>query len=217
MSYLLLAPHNDDETLWCSWTIMRYQPHVVVVYKSAKQMRHGITASQREHETGSALSLLSPASTWEQWPILDTVGEAEGRQAVRVLMELMVGIYDHVFAPASEEGGHEQHNTVGELALEVFGADNVTQYLTYRRGFDRSRSEWEVPFEPEWPSTKLIAMSCYLSQIALPDTAPWFVDSTLREYYTHPPKAALPVKSEEEFWAEHGEQIAVAGELRSRL
>ena len=51
MSFLFLAPHGDDECLFGSFSIMRYQPHVVVVYKSAKQMRHGITAIQREHET----------------------------------------------------------------------------------------------------------------------------------------------------------------------
>ncbi len=68
----------------------------------------------------------------------------------------------------------------------------MTQYLTYRRGHARTRSEWEIPFEPWWPIAKLRAMSCYSTQITLPATQPWFVDSTLREYLAHPPKIPWP-------------------------
>ena len=180
---LFLSPHNDDETLFGSFTILRHKPHVVVCLKSQVQEdRHGITAVTREGETDQAMWWLQAAS-WEQFGITDTnpryeeyLHDALTRLRVTYKPEI-------VWAPAIEDGGHEQHNGVGRVALDVFG--EVQPYLTYRRGYLGSRGR-QVPFEPSWIGTKLRAMSCYQSQYELPATRPWFTDNTLYEFTPWP-------------------------------
>ena len=91
---------------------------------------------------------------------------------------------EHVFAPAIEPEGQEQHNAVGLLAQDVFG-DRVTHYLTYAPRGQRSRHGVEVP-----PPTaheialKHRALSMYESQITNPHTKPWFFELLdLREWW----------------------------------
>ena len=55
---ILISPHNDDETLFCSWTILREKPLVVIVTDSARQASKGITAEQRRAETKAAMDIL---------------------------------------------------------------------------------------------------------------------------------------------------------------
>lgn len=183
---LFLAPHNDDETLFGAFTLLAWKPDVMVCYRSSKQK--GIDPRTREMETGMALRMLKGDATFMQSTVLDTDPDDEANEYLSETLgaaHTMFGHeepYDIVFAPAVEEDGHEQHSLVGEVAVRVFGT-RVCRYLTYRRGHGRSRSSSEVPFHPLWPARKLAAMSMYRSQIALPSTAPWFVDHGLREFY----------------------------------
>lgn len=177
---LLLAPHNDDETLFCSWTIIEHRPHVVICLKSQVQEdRYGILDTTREAETNRALWHLGCPS-WEQSEILDTDPRMKER-----LMEMFLKLDarhspERVWRPAHEDGGHEQHNMVAEYAHLVFGKRSIP-YMTYVRGALSTRRN-EVPFKPGWVRAKLKAMSCYESQIELENTQPWFLDDTLREY-----------------------------------
>lgn len=175
---LFLAPHHDDETLFGAFTILRYQPHVIICTRSDLQESRGtgITNATRERETQEALRWLGDP-TYEFWGHSDIDpdrGELERRLRA-------YEIDGRVFAPAIEEDGHEHHSMIGQIALDVFG-DRVQPYLTYRRGHGRSVGT-EVPFEPGWPARKMRALACYESQIALPSTEYWFLDSTLREYW----------------------------------
>ncbi len=178
---LLLSPHNDDCELFCAFTAIRERPYVWVCLKSQMQEnRYGILAETRERETACALTELGSIA-WGQSTVLDTDPLMEGRlhQDFRLLFARLGP--ERVWAPAIEEGGHEQHSLVGEVAQQVFG-DRVQPYLTYVRGQGRTVGR-EVPFEPQWVSRKLRALACYESQIALVgNTQPWFMDSTLREY-----------------------------------
>lgn len=221
MRSLFLAPHNDDETLFGAFTIMRYAPTVAVVFKSDKQRAHGIEADTREFETTLALDMLG-AGSWEQWPIRDSVSDAEARIALRSILETLRTTYEHVFAPAPDELGHEQHTLVGEVALEVFGEDRVTLYLTYRRGEGATRSEWPAPFEPGWVSAKLLALGAYASQIEHPPTAPWFIDLIpIREFYAHEPKIVMRVETDDgdvmSFMRDHETRLQKFGILRRFL
>ncbi len=212
---LFLAPHNDDETLFGAFTIMRFAPVVAVVFKSAKQAP-AVTSDERELETALAVDTLG-AERWEQWPIADTTPERQARQAVQSILETQRTEYEHVFAPAPVDGGHEQHSLVGNTALDVFGSDRVTLYHTYRRGEGRTTSQWEIPFEPAWPSVKLLALSCYLSQIRHPSTAAWFLELLpMREYVAHEPKIAAPAgeRDPDEFLAENIAQMQRFAALR---
>lgn len=210
MTALLLAPHNDDETLFAAFTIMRFRPTVLVCYRSAKQKRDGIDWQRRQGETELACRILgAPAVMSLSLP--DTAPDEEAEVVLRTTFEGIDRVRDgHVFAPAVEDGGHEQHSLVGRVALDVFG-DRVVPYLTYRRGHGRSTSEWPAPFLPEWPASKLAAMSMYRTQIAWPGTTPWFVDYGLREFYGAEPPFPLTVEPDVEpveAWVQDEHELA---------
>jgi LmbE family N-acetylglucosaminyl deacetylase len=177
---LFLAPHNDDETLFGSFTLLAHLPTVVICFKSQVQEdRYGIFAATREKETERALWNLGVPSMIQS-EILDT----DPRGPEKLLDELAqldrVHAPERVWAPAYEEDGHEQHNVVSYAANGIFG-NRVQPYLTYRRGSMRTRGT-EVYFRPDWVIRKMRALCCYESQIALDNTRPWFMDDTLREY-----------------------------------
>lgn len=179
MTALFLAPHNDDEILWGTYSLLADHPHVVVCLRSVKQAALGVSAQCREHETRAAMRVLG--CEWEQWsePDVDPDPEALVAQMQQIDAERQPEV---VYAPAVEEGGHDQHNLIGSLARSVFGY-RLQPYLTYRRGFMRTRSDNEVPYTAAMVSQKLRALACYGSQIALKgNTEPWFMDDTLREY-----------------------------------
>jgi LmbE family N-acetylglucosaminyl deacetylase len=182
MSALLLAPHNDDETLFAAFTVLRHRPHVVTCLKAYIQANDGGPDHRvREEETQRALFHLQ-APSWQQLPCRDDTPDWDMLQSL--INELATEQpWDVVFAPAIEEGGHDQHNEVGRQAVKAFGKNMVTPYLTYRRGLGKSKGRNEVPFEPQWIATKLRAMGEYESQAALSSTAYWFCDETLREWY----------------------------------
>ena len=204
--YLLLAPHNDDETLFAAYTIQRYQPHVAIVLRPERQAdlpaEIRATSGTRRSETERAMrhfgylpvGLLAPwlTATWEQWSTSSDIAPKFGEIVDEMRTFDRLHNPDHVWAPAIEEGGHEQHNLVGEAALEVFGAEHVTGYMTYRRGFGRSTSELEVlPRGADDVAAKLHAMAEYRSQIALASTRPWFTDMGLFEF-SDPGRAPPP-------------------------
>lgn len=180
MADLFLAPHNDDETLFGSFTIIRKRPYVVICLRSDKQQALGVSYETRERETEAALEQLGDPLWWQS-EVLDTdpYPAEKLREHFHALNERLAPIED-VYAPAIEEGGHEQHNLIGQLAEEVWG-QQVRPYLTYRRGYMRSRGREVVP-EPGYAVMKMRALACYGSQIDLASTKPWFFDDTLREY-----------------------------------
>lgn len=168
MRPLLLSPHNDDESLFAAFTLLREKPHVVVVLRSEKQAAEGVTAGQRETETGAAMAVLG--CTWEQWPVGDLEPdwpEIERRMACHLDAP-------QVFAPAYERAGHVQHNQVALLAGRLFGERRVLSYLTYTPA---GKSEWGTPvaYEPAWPALKLQALLCYRSQLGRPDQIEHFL------------------------------------------
>lgn len=178
MSDLFLSPHNlgDDETLFGSFTILRHQPTVVICFKSqVQQDRGGPTAKVREMETEGALWWLG-GPPYIQSTIFDTDPDPFDKLAGMMVRHDAVYGPERVWAPAYEDGGHDQHNMIGELALEIFG-DKVQGYATYKRGHGRTRTNVEVECEPEWPALKLAAMACYRSQIRIENTRPWFFDA----------------------------------------
>lgn len=177
MTALLLEPHADDACLFAAWTCLRHQPLVITVLSSQVQEDRGtgITNAQRVAENREALSWLG--CHVEQWDFPDSAPdwEAIGDRLAELPFEPEV-----VFAPAWEEGGHEQHNALANVALGVVGPERVRPYLTYRRGHTRTVGK-PVPYERLWPMLKLRALSCFESQIAEPTTAPWFLDG-IREF-----------------------------------
>lgn len=189
MTALLLAPHNDDEILWCTFTILRHQPNVVVCLRSTLQEDRGlgITSTEREHETDRAMNMLTQYSGWFDWTQWEFPDRAPVWPSVHARLREVQGVdsqgrYSHCFAPAVEEDGHEQHNAVGLMADEIFGPENVTHYTTYTRSGGRTRGVEVVP-DPWMIPLKLRALACYGSQILHDGTGTrdWFMDG-IREY-----------------------------------
>lgn len=139
----------------------------------------GISHAERAAEDQAAMAVLG--CEVEQWPEPDTNPDWEAiERMMRHFAETQpVNI---ALAPAVEDGGHEQHNQIGELAEQIFtGRGQLIRYMTYRRGYGRSVAH-EVDFQPEWVQLKYKALSCYLSQIRERSTRTWFVDEPIREY-----------------------------------
>ncbi len=161
MSALLLAPHHDDETLWAAFLCQTYRPFVVTVLQSVTQEAQGITNEQRQRETKAACSILG--CEWTQWPEGDHEPDWSAIEAM-MWNERENREWDRVFAPLPEQGGHDHHNQVGRIALEVFG-DRVTFYTTYLFGGPRTVAGDPVPYTGEMLLNKLSALRCYESQI----------------------------------------------------
>lgn len=187
MTALFLSPHNDDETLFGAFTILREAPDldVLVVYASAAQERVGILAETREAETRLALKMLGvTGGHYSQGWLSDRHGPQEGEVA-----DFLLGLdgeqYERVYAPVvyGEVGGANlQHDAVGLAALDVFG-DRVTGYHTYTHGRTRMAGPRLVEIEDaDWVRAKLLALSCYVSQILEPSTGHHFTHA-LTEWY----------------------------------
>lgn len=171
MTALLLAPHYDDETLFAAYTVIRHAPHVLTCMGDAQiqASRGGPSCEERRAESVTACQILGADS--HSWlPVRDDVPDAEALESL--LREFAVTSWDVVFAPAWEDGGHDDHNLVADLAGHIFG--DVTRYMTYRRGYGRSESPHEAQVERGYRSVKLMAMACYSSQIELDSCRPWF-------------------------------------------
>ncbi len=167
---LFLSPHNDDETLFGAFTIQREKPLVIVVFSSFVQAARGnpVTSGQRHVETISALRELDPDGRSTELCSLgipDSDAFDASTLAAR-MVELLPDIErgEQVWAPAFENGGHDQHNLVAKAA-DLLWPGKVTHYLTYTRTKGKSRSENEVPATGEMVRRKLRALACYESQI----------------------------------------------------
>lgn len=181
MPSLFLSPHNDDETLFGAYTLLREKPFVLICLRSRRQDIYGITAEHREAETEQAMEVLGCKwgyidHVWDldpDWYHLEEVFWSAKRS----------GEFDKVYAPANEDPkGNEQHGIVGDIA-DVIWPGQVTHYLTYTWPDGQSTNGIEVLSEDGWTEKKYQAMMCYESQIKLPSTAPHFDNHEMREYY----------------------------------
>lgn len=174
---LLLAPHQDDETLFAAYTALRYQPLIVFCTMPKKHEADGITAARRLAEARQAAAEL-------RCSCLQLVGQRDDMHSLdetllRKQFERQDAMYQpqRIWAPAPELGGHEHHTQVGQVASEVFGY-RVRHYMTYVRGQGRSTGSYKVEVTPTARKRKAAAMACYASQAAHPATAYWFADES---------------------------------------
>lgn len=123
---LLLSPHNDDETLFASYIILRESPLVVTVLDGAHK-RHNPTPEARVVESKNAMKVLG-ADYEHLWLPLDAPAWQESA-ALRIEGLDLVDV-EHVWAPFPEPGGHRHHNRLGELATRLWPG-KVSFYSTY--------------------------------------------------------------------------------------
>jgi hypothetical protein len=227
MKTLLISPHNDDETLFCSHAISRYDADLLVVYDSYVQIKRDeqLPLEQRRYPLGAALRpdlltrrketidayfRLTGADVGRKLTIRfaalnDACGYSEKQVAGAIRLALgPAWSYDRIFAPAIEEGGHDQHNVVGAAAAMLrpfgcstcrFGDDNtlpscpmcgleydplrkgpeLVRYLTYTRQAGKSTFGLAIELSAEETFRKLQALACYRSQIDREDCRPHFL------------------------------------------
>jgi hypothetical protein len=167
LSSVLFAPHNDDETLFAAFTVLRHRPHVIVCYPSPPDYGD---AKAREAETREAMAVLG-GDPVEQW---------QGDNLVAQMRELDARVQPSVVFAPHPQSSHPQHVAVAEAAADVFGA-RVRTYHTYDAG-GKVRSAQPVPYEPAWVQAKLSALLRYQSQLNHPRAYQFFAWD-LAEYY----------------------------------
>lgn len=165
---LFISPHNDDETLFGSFTLLREKPLVVIVSDSWLQFNRNepITADQRWEETSRAMKVLGCSAirlgirddVIDEWAIEDKLKRFTN--------------FEKVFIPALQ-GGNPHHDMVSRVAQKIFG-DKIIKYMTYSATELYTTGSISVNPTPEELLLKDQALTCYESQINLPATAPHF-------------------------------------------
>ena len=112
---IFLAPHNDDESLFGAYTLMRLKPLVIVVTDSYIQPDRGdlsCSAQNRRKETIEAMALVG-------CPVV-FLGIKDNELTEDNLRErLKLFNPETIYAPAVQ-GGNAHHDLVGKVALELF-------------------------------------------------------------------------------------------------
>lgn len=176
---LLLSPHNDDETLFAAYTLLRHRPLVLTCLDGRLKKDYPAPAD-RVAESMAAMEILGceydhlwVPLAYEDWPSA---------------VERRIGLHgidpERVWAPFPEPGGHEHHNRLGELATRMWPG-RVSFYSTYTQGADRvvhrSTEGNRVSPAAGWEDAKRRALACYGSQSERHGTAMHF-DGPLDEY-----------------------------------
>lgn len=197
---LLLSPHNDDESLWCAFSIMREKPLVCVVFDSYVQVERGnlgATAERRRRETLNALRELGMSTSYTNPLFPGIPDDAPDYEYLRAWLKQRRddARFDGIICPAWEENGHEQHNEVARICRDLWPAEQRTEYLTYTRTHGRSRVHCcsdgsvmpavEVIPTPDMIARKHRALACYTSQIEVENCREWFMGD-IREYVLPP-------------------------------
>lgn len=170
MKSIFLAPHNDDEALFGSFTIIREKPLVVIITDSWIQPNRGekgCDAETRWNETKKAMEILGAPVI--RLGIKDY--ELDFHQLCGFLANSLSG-FDKIYAPALQ-GGNPHHDIVHRACKTVFG-DKVIEYTTYSPTELYTTGNTEVKPTPEEVELKEKALDCYVSQINLRSTAPHF-------------------------------------------
>lgn len=172
MNDIVLAPHGDDETLFVAYTCMRARAHVIICSQDADPA----VRKDRSLETTAAIQILG--CSHHELPII--AGQMD-REEIKAKLEpwnstaLVASTPEIVYAPAHHPQGHEEHNLIFELAVEVFG-DKVIPYATYAPRGVRHQLDTQIVPTADEIQRKLKALACYRTQIENPSTRPWFSD-----------------------------------------
>lgn len=166
---ILLSPHQDDESLFAAFTIMRVKPLVIVCTSSYLQPNRGdIGCSNeiRQKETINAMNLVGCPVVFLGIPDTELTEETLRERLQHFNPET-------IYIPALQ-GGNPQHDLVHKVAMELFGRKNIEQYSTYAKGTWFTKGNWEIKPTHQEMELKNKMLDCYKSQILLPSTRPHF-------------------------------------------
>ena len=169
MNSILIAPHDDDFTLFAALTCMREKPLIVLVTDAYIQYNRGEIGCDKEtraKETLESAKILGCSVV--RLGIRDDICN---EPAIIEKLRNFQG-FDRVYAPALQ-GGNKDHDMVSNAAKAVFGA-LVTYYTTYTPSQLYTTGTQEIVGTPEEIELKNSALQCFQSQINLPATKPHF-------------------------------------------
>lgn len=167
---IFLSVHNDDETLFGAYTLMRHKPLVIVVTDAYIQAMRGDEDCeywQRQNETIEAMKLAG-------CPVL-FMAIPDQYLTEDILRERLQHLNPETIYIPALQGGNPQHDLVHKVALEIFGRNKCEQYCTYTRTELYTTGGWEIKPTHQEMELKNKMLDCYQSQINLPSTAPHFL------------------------------------------
>jgi LmbE family N-acetylglucosaminyl deacetylase len=173
MAAILVASHNDDESLFAFYQCLRHKPKVHVIFRSYRQwtQQNGPSWRIREAETDCAMQVAGCEWVQHDGNDLKPDGVLIADGIARIIDDEKPTL---VIAPAWEMGGHDDHNMVASIVHGIEGDFKRVEYLTYRRGHGRSQNKAPIIGTAEEEEMKLRALLCYKSQIEHAATADWF-------------------------------------------
>ena len=174
---VVIAPHNDDEALFCAYPCIQYSPLVIVCLRSHVEAgwRPPVIYETRERESAAACEILG--CEYEQWGHPDN---APDWKALRADLERLAPT--RVWAPLPEEGGHPHHNFIGALAGALW--PQTIYYATYTHAGGKTTTGTRVVPKKGWEERKREAMACYASQASHPQCVVAFSEWAIDEYLT---------------------------------
>lgn len=167
MNTIFLSTHNDDETLFGAFTLIREKPMVVIITDSWIQPNRGevgCDAETRWQESKKAMEILGCMVT--RVGIRDY--DLKMGNLANFLLNTFGGRVDKIYAPALQ-GGNPHHDMVSEAAKIAFG-DKVIYYSSYASGEFFTKGDIEIRPTQTERELKNKALECYVSQINLAST-----------------------------------------------
>lgn len=166
---IFLAPHNDDESLFGAFTLIRVKPLVIICTDSYIQPRRGddgCDAETRREETIRAMAIA-------ECPVV-FLGIPDDSLTEDILRERLKHFKpEQIYVPAIQ-GGNAQHDIVGKVAMELFG-NKCERYTTYTKTELYTTGNYEIKPKHDEMDKKLRMLNCYESQLNLKSTLPHFM------------------------------------------
>jgi len=155
---VLLSPHNDDESLFAAYTIMREKPLVIIVTDS--DLQTDVTAEERRLETMTACKILGVP--------VEFLGLRDGSvyesDLMSKLRSINTGDWELVYAPAIQ-CGHLDHDVVGYVASKLF--HSVKYYSTYTKNDYNPFGQYSITPTKTEVELKNAALDCYVTQLRI--------------------------------------------------
>lgn len=165
---IAIFPHNDDESLFFAFSLLRIRPLVVIVTESHIQPERGdigCGADVRRQETIEAMKIAG-------CPVV-FLGIKDSELTEDILRERLKYFNpEKVYVPGIE-GGNRHHDMVANVAIELFGLRCV-HYTTYSKTELHLKGTTEIKPTAHELELKEKMLACYKSQLALPSTLPHF-------------------------------------------
>lgn len=175
MRSLFLSPHSDDEALFGAFTILKYQPLVVICFESSGD--YGDSNVRLQESIDACMFLGAPAQALPTDVTLMTS-----------LMQLDRAHEPEIVWAPSIISSHPEHRDLAFAAHQLFNG-RVRHYDTYTAGETGLRKVRMLPpapiDDPRWIAAKYMALQCYKSQLTHPRAQNFFLWD-LHEYAEQP-------------------------------